>query len=299
MNSIRVPIIDHDSCTLCAECVDVCPQNILEIRDNELITKKDHCLLCTHCYSICPSSALSFDENLIFQPDYKSFFYREEYISKGKIQPSDLVNLFRSRRSNRAYLEKNVDKETIEDLIEFAITAPSGSNHQKWEFTVLDNRDKVFSLANEIRRFFEKINRQAENPFFRYLSFPFTKGALVKYYKRHYKSVKWAIEEAEKGRDLLFWGAPSLIVIHGPMKGSTPVEDAAFASYNITLLAHALGLGTCYVGYAVEAINRADSIKEYFKIPQDHRVHTVLTLGYPKEEFVKLALRKKYSQNWL
>lgn len=299
MNVVRLPIIDQESCTLCAECVDVCPQNVLVINDNELNTQKDHCILCTHCYAICPSNALRFDESIIFKPDYKSFTYKENYTIDSRENPSGLVNLFRSRRSNRSYLDKKVDKKILEDLINFGVTAPSGSNMQKWEFTVLDSREKVFSLAEQIRAFFKKINRQAENILLRYLTAPFTKGALLQYYKSHYKSVKWAIDESEKGRDLLFWGAPSIIIIHSSTKASTPIEDAAFASYNITLLAHALGLGSCYIGYAVEALNRVQKIKDFLKIPIDHRVHTVLALGYPKEEFVKPALRKRYPVYWL
>ncbi len=109
------------------------------------------------------------------------------------------------------------------------------------------------------------------------------------------ESVERALKESEAGNDLLFHGAPALIIIHGTTEGSTPLEDAQFASYNMTLLAHALGLGTCYIGYAVESINRSSSIKAYLGIPSGNRIHAVLAAGYPDVKFEKPALRKKYS----
>jgi nitroreductase len=89
--------------------------------------------------------------------------------------------------------------------------------------------------------------------------------------------------------------APALIIVHGAAEGSTPLEDAQYASYNITLLAHALGLGTCYIGYAVESINRSAAIRRYLGIPSGNRVLAVLALGYPDTGFERHALRKKYS----
>ena len=113
------------------------------------------------------------------------------------------------------------------------------------------------------------------------------------------ESVEMGLEEAEKGNDLLFHGAPAVIVIYGDTTGSTPLEDAQYASYNITLLAHSLGLGTCYIGYATEAINRVAKIKKSLKIPDDYKIHSVLTLGYPDVAFHALALRKPYNTTWL
>ena len=86
--------------------------------------------------------------------------------------------------------------------------------------------------------------------------------------------------------------APAVIIIHGPHEGSTPVEDAQYAAYNICLMAHAFGLGTCFIGYAVEAMNRVKGLRQYCKIPVEHRVHAVLTVGHPGVRNVRAALRK-------
>ena len=145
----------------------------------------------------------------------------------------------------------------------------------------------------EIKKFFLALNRLARNPVIRYLSLPFMGKALINYYRDHMQTVEMGLREAELGKDLLFHSAPSVIIVHSGMEGSTPVEDAQFAAYNIALLAHSAGLGTCFIGYAVEAINRASNVKRYLGIPARNRTHAVITVGYPDVQFYKPALRKK------
>jgi len=119
-------------------------------------------------------------------------------------------------------------------------------------------------------------------------------GALVRYRRDHMESVEMGLREAAAGNDLLFHAAHALVIVHGTGEGSTPLEDAQYASYNMTLLAHALGLGTCYIGYAVESINRAASIKRFLGLPSANTVYAVLAVGYPATDAVRPALRKKY-----
>ncbi len=290
-----VPIIDHDRCTLCRRCIDICPQRILVLERNAVTTAEKECMLCSHCYAVCRYGAIRFDPDVLTGISMRSFSYKERMIAPGAFKPSDLVNFFRSRRSVRKFRQEPVDAAVISDLIEFAVTAPSGSNCQTWEFLAVNGREKVWDLALEIRKFFVRLNRLAKNPVIRYLSVPFAGTALIRYNNEHIESVEMGLKEAEEGRDILFHGAPALILVHGKPEGSTPLEDAQYASYNSTLLAHALGLGTCYIGYAVESINRSSSIKRYLGIPSGNRIHAVLAAGYPDVTFDRLALRKKYA----
>jgi nitroreductase/NAD-dependent dihydropyrimidine dehydrogenase PreA subunit len=292
---ISVPIIDHETCTRCKRCVSICPQRILMLEQGAIKTIEQECMLCSHCYTVCRYGAIRFDPEALTAITMKSFVYKEKVYPPGTFKPADLVNFIRSRRSVRKFKQKPVSEKILMDLIEFAVTAPSGSNCQTWEFLAVNGRQKVWDLALEIRKFFIRLNRLAKNPLIRYLSVPFIGTALVRYYNEHIESVELGLKEAEDGNDVLFHGAPCLIIIHGKPEGSTPLEDAQYASYNITLLAHALGMGTCYIGYAVEAISRSSSIKSYLGIPSGNSIHAVLAAGYPDVKFDKLALRKKYS----
>ncbi len=289
---IKTAIIDERLCIQCGKCIEVCPKSVLEMKDGVVTPNVEECMLCSHCHSVCKTQAISFDENALHAPHFKSFEYKPEVLTEKDIDNNNLVNIIRSRRSIRNFKKQKISDDILDDLISFAVTAPSGSNCQDWEFLIINGNEKVWNLAFKFKTFFEKLNRYAKNPFIRTISPLFMGNKLKKYYKNNLETVTSAIEEAEKGNDLLFHGAEAIIMFHSKMDGSTPVEDAQYTSYNVTLLAHAMGIGTCYIGYAVEAINRAPEIKDELKIPKENRVHAVLSLGYFDNNFSDHPLRK-------
>ncbi len=288
----EAPKIDNNLCTMCGLCIEICPRDAITVVDGELTTLEGECILCSHCYAVCDAGAISFDPDVLRAVKFRTI--RFDDIPRRNVTPADFVNFSMSRRSVRKYREIPLSDNVLADLVDFAVTAPSGSNCQNWCFTVINGRDKVFELANKIRRFFERLNVIVRNPVTRYLSILFAGKKLLKYYKNHYNSVEMGLNEAAKGRDLLFHGAPAVILVHGGTSGSTPFEDGQYAAYNIALLAHALGLGTCFIGYAKETIKRSKGIRAYLGIPAHHRILAVLTVGFPAVEFGRFALRKEY-----
>lgn len=287
------PQIDNSRCTKCRRCVEICPKGTLALgRDGVELTGQE-CILCTQCYCVCPAGVFTFGPP-IRALSFKSFPYREKVLKTGVIKPGDLVNYVRSRRSVRRYSERPVSDSVARDLVEFAVTAPSGSNCQKWEFLVINGRDRVEQIGAHFAGFFRTLNRLAGNRVFRMLSFFFAGMTLIRYYRERYDSVEKALREAAGGRDMLFWGAPCVIIVHGPMEGSLPAEDGQYAAYNIAMMAPSLGLGTCFIGYASETLNRAGKLKARCGIPASHRVHAVLAAGYPAVAYRNLALRKDY-----
>ncbi|MCK5816969.1 MAG: nitroreductase family protein [Candidatus Marinimicrobia bacterium] len=57
-----------------------------------------------------------------------------------------LIDLIKTRQSDRKYLDKPVEHEKIERCLEVARLAPSASNSQPWEFIIVEElelRDKV------------------------------------------------------------------------------------------------------------------------------------------------------------
>lgn len=292
-----VPVIDEVKCTGCGRCVDICPKQVIFIENNKAKINDNECMLCSHCYAICNFDAVTFND--LEGIKFETIQYKEKILRSSDISPETLINTFRSRRSIRKYMKEEIDDDVLRDLIEFAVTAPSGSNCQEWEFTVINGREKVWEFAGRIKEFFLKINRLAGNRLVRYLSIPFMGKALVHYYRDHYETVERAIMESDIGVDLLFHGAPAVIIVHGPVDGSTPVEDASYAAYNICMLAHYMNLGTCLIGFAVEALNRSPDIKGELDIYEKNRVHAVIAIGKPAVKFTRHSLRKKYSVEFI
>lgn len=184
-----IPTFDHKKCTRCGRCAEICPKRIIRENNNRMEIAGEGCLLCSHCYAVCRFGAIGFDSADLRPLAFASFRYAETVIPAGKFRPADLVNLSRSRRSVRRYMEKAVPEPMLRDLVEFAVTAPSGSNRQLWEFTIVNGREKVFAIARGIQKFFEKLNRIAGNPILRYASVLFKGATLLRYYRNHYASV--------------------------------------------------------------------------------------------------------------
>jgi len=104
----------------------------------------------------------------------------------------------------------------------------------------------------------------------------------------------------DEGVDQLLHHAPALIIIH--MKKSiatTPEIDAAIASTQMVLLAETLGLGTCYLGFLIWAIEDSGELKKMLGIPPENKALVAFTLGYPKVEFLRFVARNPAKVSWV
>lgn len=286
--------IKKDNCIGCGNCVKVCIKDAIEVIDGKAEVVGEESLGCDHCVAACPTGCIEIgfvsDEALKFV----TLSGADKYLKPGEFDTSNLVNLMRSRRSCRNYKEKQVSLDVLEDLVKVGITAPSATNSQLWTFTILQNRQKVLDLGTACLGYFKGLNKMAEKAHMRFIAKIFMKDILAQYYENYYQSVKEAVDLFENEKvDRLFHGAPAAILVGSEPGASCPVEDAMLASQNIMLAAHSMGLGTCLIGFAVEAIKHKPLIKETMNIPSKEKIHSVIAIGYPDEKFLKPTRRKK------
>lgn len=287
-------VIDESKCTGCGRCVKVCPSDTLVLKDGKARVVGPHSMGCGHCVAVCPEGAVS-----IGFPDadalaFESFAHHDQYIKPGESDVDQLVRLMRSRRSNRDFSPEPVPREVLNDLIRIGTTAPSGTNSQMWTFTLLPDRKSVAAFGSQLGQFFVKLNKLAANPVARVYSKLFMHDVLGEYYRDYYQSVQEAMEQFKKeGRDRLFFNAPAVLLIGSEPGASCPAEDALLASQNILLAAHAMGYGTCLVGFAVEALRNEPKLKDFLGIPRSERVYAVIAIGKPRERFLKTTGRKR------
>lgn len=52
-----------------------------------------------------------------------------------------------TRRSTRAFQEREIPREELEEILQAALYAPSGMNRQTWKFTAIVNQEKIQKLA--------------------------------------------------------------------------------------------------------------------------------------------------------
>jgi nitroreductase len=101
------------------------------------------------------------------------------------------------------------------------------------------------------------------------------------------------------GRDRLFHGAPSVILVTSDKNASCPVEDGLLATQNILLSAHAAGMGSCLIGFAVEALRRDKSLSRALSITDNEVVCSAIALGYPDESYRRITGRRPVNSRFL
>jgi nitroreductase len=91
----------------------------------------------------------------------------------------------------------------------------------------------------------------------------------------------------------------AIALVIDPSLSNHPVEDGAAATQNMLLAAHALGLGSCWIGSYGSGYE--DSAKLILGIPDDKRLLSLISLGYAADsggsariELSKLVCFERY-----
>ncbi len=173
----------------------------------------------------------------------------------------ELKEAILGRRSVRRYKPQVPPKEVLEEIMEYAIWAPSGMNRQNWYFVVATGRwrDEVVRICERAYR--EYIGKKVERVF------------------RH----KPKVVEETKSFFATLGGAPVVILAFaepGPESERTDIQSVAAAIQNLLLLAYERGLGTCWM---TGPISHGEEFKKLFGIDDNKYFVALITLGYPDE----------------
>jgi nitroreductase len=267
---------------------------VLTLADGVARVARTHCIGCGHCQAVCPAGAVSLAEGDAWAGAYDVIEPTGAVIAPGDFPAGRLIDLLRSRRSCRRFTDRAVPGPVLEDLLRAAVTAPSGTNSQAWTFTVLTSRSAVLGLGQAVAGFFTRLNKLAGNAFVRRASSLLGRPELEHYYHEHFASVAAALVDWERDRtDRLFHGATAVVLIGSRPQASCPAEDALLATGNMLLAAHCLGLGSCLIGYAVEALRRDRRVKEAAGAPRAESIHAVVALGWPDVTYLRPTTRRR------
>lgn len=165
----------------------------------------------------------------------------------------DIFQVIRDRRSIRRYQNVPVDNDKIKQVLEAARLAPSWKNMQCWRFLVIKDESARERLLA-------------------------------------------AIPDDNPGKKAIAAAPVAILVCADPAESDVEngipyfVADTAIAFEHLCLAAHAVGLGTCWMGWYDEAKIKAD-----FGVPEHIRVVGLTPLGYPDQQ-PKPRPRKELAQ---
>lgn len=170
----------------------------------------------------------------------------------------DLMEAIKSRRSIRMYKPTPVPEDLLRTVLNAARLAPSANNAQPWRIIVVTDEDAKRRLAAGANG--QKFIAQAP---------------VV----------------------LVACGLPDEAFQTAGGYMSSHVIDVSIALDHLTLAAHSVGLGTCWVAWF-----REDKVREVLAVPEDVSVVAITPLGYPDEapertprrNLEELILRERY-----
>jgi nitroreductase len=190
----------------------------------------------------------------------------------------DVVKVIEERRSTRAFLDKPVDRDTLERLLGLATQAPSAINLQPWEFTVVSGEERKRLSRVLVKRMRERnisCGPSATSPLPEY--FMERQRGLLDVMLPHLPE-QTPFQDFINERSCNFYGAPTAIIITiNDVFSSARLTDIGIVVGYLVLAAYDLGLGTCPIGLIAEF---DDDIKEELSIPDDKRVVIALAVGY-------------------
>ncbi len=176
-----------------------------------------------------------------------------------------------NRRSTRSYMEKQVEREKLDQVLDAAIWAPSGSNSQTWLFTAIQNKEVLHKINDLVKEGFKEWIPDDD--------YPAKSRSKINSQKENYN---------------FYYEAPSLIIASNKKSYTNAIADCVLGLENIFLAAESLGLGSCYINQ-LHWLSEDQGIRTYLEelgIPKDHMICGAAALGYTKKETKRLPRKE-------
>lgn len=284
--------VDSHTCNGCGACTLVCTGHVYTMAESKKVeVTPDLCWKCGHCVAACPVEAIDHSEYpLSVCPSING---------DSVVKYEDLISTFRERRSTRAFKEKQIPRDILQELLEIGRYAPTGSNSQSIDWLVIDNPGTIRELSIRTVRVLAKTGGLLRNPLLQ-LYFRISRGPeMVREMKLFGPKIDKLRRRSEGGEDPIFFRAPAVVVAHAPKSDGSARDNAIHALYNVELAARRIGLGTCQMGFVKFALDRSRPLRELLTLPSDRNPEAALAIGYPQVMYHRALPRRKPRISWM
>ena len=201
------------------------------------------------------------------------------------------IEAIKNRKSIRKFTSQPVPQETIKEILEIAVRAPSAENTQPWEFIVLGG-----DVLNNIKQGnVEKIKKLEFPPQeMAHLIVDRGRGSIyhqrqVEIAKQLFKLMDIPREDKAKRAEWLergfrYFDAPTAIIITAdkslPLPGT--FFDIGTVAQTICLAALEFGLSTCIEN---QGVTYSDVLRQHADIPDSKMLMVAIAIGYADPDF--------------
>lgn len=254
--------IDSGACTRCGACVRDCIVEILRPgADGVPVVApglERFCLNCQHCLAVCPEGAVTCHG----VPPSACF-------STGVLPEAEsMLHLLRTRRSIRHYKAENLDRATLEKLKDSMRWTPTGCNDHRLFFSIVEEREEMEFFRTRMSKL---------------LKFLIRSGIL----RLIYPNYKRYLGEILSGKDVVFRGAPHMIVAATPKDAPCGEADPWISLTGFDLFAQSLGVGTCWCGFALYAFRWNRGLRKGLHLPPGYKPGAVMLFGKPDISYAR------------
>ena len=281
----------YDRCNGCLLCVRDCVAGCLrEVDGRPVAVAPELCNRCSHCLAVCPRDA-------IVHRGLDPLQVRK--INRRKLSAENYAEVVRSRRSVRQFTEETVERAAIADILDLARYSPTSSNDQNLEYLVVTDKGVLDKVSRHLFGMGAALYKKTRGgPAKMAFSLASSAGPL-KIAARYMDAMGYYVEQSEKtGRDYILHNAPALILVMAPSRAPFACDNCNIAATNITNYAHALGLGTCYIGFLTLALKFNPILRKILGVPRGRKVFASLVLGHPSYRHGATTSRKPARVIW-
>ncbi|MBU3917959.1 nitroreductase family protein, partial [bacterium] len=243
------------------------------------------CIECGHCQAICPNVAIQVDKM-----KGQSF---DPLVPLG-IDENQMLSLMKQRRSVRQYKKKPIPRVIIDQIIEAARFAPTGTAQSSNGIIVVESPETLKELSELYYDLYKSLDKMLNNPVGRFLIKHRAGTRMMNTLKDFViPGMRWYIKWYQEGKsNEILRDCPVLMLFHSHVDVPMADKNSLIAAFHSIFMAEILGIGTCFNDLIPIACNYIPKVKDILALPKDHEVYASLTMGYPKYKFKRAIPRQ-------
>ncbi|MEP1472330.1 MAG: nitroreductase family protein [Halieaceae bacterium] len=187
----------------------------------------------------------------------------------------------------RLDMDRPVAMEDIQECLQIALQAPSGSNSQGWHFVLVTDRDKIEAIAALYLQAFDEYEAGPHQPTKQHLDDP----SMANTQERVLSSARYLADNLAKVPAMLIPCCSGRADMPGlPHSAVASMYGSIIpAAWSFMLAARERGIGTCWTTLH---LNHEQEIAKLLGIPEDVSQVALIPIAYTKGTDFKTAPRK-------